>query len=193
MPKKYRVPLTEADREWLIEFIGRGMAPAREQARARVLLKADEGPEWNDDQIAEADCGCRLQRRCSSPRAAQQTSGGAPPSAALRAAFGGSPPAESTGRSSTASKKPSSSAWPAQRPRRAAARGACASWPTDSSSWASSTRSVTRPFARHSKPIGPQPTGPQPTPASQASPVGDPTRAERSVRCQDVRCQDVRC
>jgi len=55
--KTYRVELTEADRRWLLEFIGRGAAPAREQTRARVLLKADQGPEgsaWPDDRIAEA-------------------------------------------------------------------------------------------------------------------------------------------
>jgi len=57
MPKTHCVELTAADREWLLEFIGRGAAPAQEQARARVLLKADEGPEgpsWSDDRIAEA-------------------------------------------------------------------------------------------------------------------------------------------
>ena len=57
MPKTHRVTLTGSDREWLIEFIGRGEAFAREQARARVLLKADDGPEgpaWSDDRIAEA-------------------------------------------------------------------------------------------------------------------------------------------
>jgi transposase len=57
MPKTHRVTLTGSDREWLIEFIGRGEASAREQARARVLLKADDGPEgpaWSDDRIAEA-------------------------------------------------------------------------------------------------------------------------------------------
>jgi transposase len=55
--KTYRVELTEAGRSWLLEFIGRGAAPAREQTRARVLLKADQGPDgpaWPDDQIAEA-------------------------------------------------------------------------------------------------------------------------------------------
>jgi hypothetical protein len=41
--KAYRVELTEADRTWLLEFIGRGAAPTREQTRARVLLKADQG------------------------------------------------------------------------------------------------------------------------------------------------------
>ena len=57
MPKTHRVELTDADRQWLFEFIGRGEAPAREQTRARVLLKADEGPEgpaWTDDRIADA-------------------------------------------------------------------------------------------------------------------------------------------
>jgi hypothetical protein len=55
--KKYSVELTADDRAWLLEFIGRGDAPAREQARARVLLKADEGPDgpaWPDQRIAEA-------------------------------------------------------------------------------------------------------------------------------------------
>jgi hypothetical protein len=57
MAKTHRVELTNADRRWLLEFIGRGEAPVREQTRARVLLKADEGPEgpaWSDDRIAEA-------------------------------------------------------------------------------------------------------------------------------------------
>jgi hypothetical protein len=57
MPKTHCVELTRRDRQWLLEFIGRGEAPAREQTRARVLLKADEGPEgpaWSDDRIAEA-------------------------------------------------------------------------------------------------------------------------------------------
>ena len=57
MPKTHRVVLTDTDRQWLLEFIGRGEAPAREQTRARVLLKADEGPAgpaWPDDRIAEA-------------------------------------------------------------------------------------------------------------------------------------------
>ena len=55
--KKYSVELTAEDRAWLLEFIGRGDAPAREQARARVLLKADEGsdgPAWPDQRIADA-------------------------------------------------------------------------------------------------------------------------------------------
>jgi transposase len=57
MPKTHRVVLTDADRQWLLEYIGRGEASARAQTRARVLLKADEGPDgpaWSDDQIAEA-------------------------------------------------------------------------------------------------------------------------------------------
>jgi hypothetical protein len=57
MPKAHRVILTESDRTWLLEVIGRGSAPAQEQARARVLLKADNGPEgpgWDDGRIAAA-------------------------------------------------------------------------------------------------------------------------------------------
>ena len=57
MSKTHSVELTDDERQWLLEFIGRGEAPAREQTRARVLLKADEGPagpSWPDDRIAEA-------------------------------------------------------------------------------------------------------------------------------------------
>jgi hypothetical protein len=55
--KQYRVELTPEERDHLLERIGRGERPAREQTRARVLLKADEGPEgpaWTDARIAEA-------------------------------------------------------------------------------------------------------------------------------------------
>lgn len=55
--KKYCVELTSDQRARLLEWIGRGESPAREQMRARVLLKADEGPEgpeWTDGRIAEA-------------------------------------------------------------------------------------------------------------------------------------------
>jgi len=55
--KKYCVELTSDQRTRLLEWIGRGESPAREQTRARVLLKADEGPEgpsWTDARIAEA-------------------------------------------------------------------------------------------------------------------------------------------
>lgn len=57
MPKSHRVDLTRPERRHLLEFIGRGEASARAQTRARVLLKADVGPEgpgWSDSQIAEA-------------------------------------------------------------------------------------------------------------------------------------------
>jgi hypothetical protein len=55
--KTYRVELSESDRTWLLELTGRGAAPAREQTRSRVLLKADEGPQgpaWPDERIADA-------------------------------------------------------------------------------------------------------------------------------------------
>lgn len=58
MPKKkYRVKLSEEDRSHLLERLGRGERPAREQTRVRVLLKVDEGPEgpaWTDARVAEA-------------------------------------------------------------------------------------------------------------------------------------------
>lgn len=55
--KKYRVALSPDERAFLLEYLGRGDHPARQQTRARVLLKADEanyGPAWNDQRIAEA-------------------------------------------------------------------------------------------------------------------------------------------
>lgn len=39
--KKYRVKLSEEDRSHLLERLGRGERPAREQTRIRVLLKVD--------------------------------------------------------------------------------------------------------------------------------------------------------
>lgn len=55
--KKYLVRLSSDERAHLLERIGRGECPAREQTRARVLLKADEGddgPAWADARVAEA-------------------------------------------------------------------------------------------------------------------------------------------
>ncbi|MCS3705865.1 transposase [Salinibacter ruber] len=55
--KTNRVELSPEQRSRLLEWIGRGERPVGEQRRARVLLKADEGPEgpaWTDDRIAEA-------------------------------------------------------------------------------------------------------------------------------------------
>lgn len=58
MPKKkYRVKLSSDERAHLLERLGRGERPAREQTRARILLKVDEGPEgpsWSDARVAEA-------------------------------------------------------------------------------------------------------------------------------------------
>lgn len=58
MPEKqFNVCLTQEQRRLLLERIGRGECSAREQTRARVLLKADEGPHgpaWTDRRIAEA-------------------------------------------------------------------------------------------------------------------------------------------
>ena len=55
--KTNRVELSEEQRSRLLEWIGRGERPVGEQRRARVLLKADEGPEgpaWSDERIGEA-------------------------------------------------------------------------------------------------------------------------------------------
>ena len=49
---KYVVRLTDEEREQAHAVIRRGKSSARKVARARVLVKADEG--WSDPQIAEA-------------------------------------------------------------------------------------------------------------------------------------------
>ncbi len=49
---KYRVDLTEEERERLLELIGKGKHGARTLARARILLKADEGIK--DEDVAAA-------------------------------------------------------------------------------------------------------------------------------------------
>ena len=57
MRKRYVVSLTETERERPEQLIAAGAAPARELARARILLKADQGPGgpgWVDAAIVEA-------------------------------------------------------------------------------------------------------------------------------------------
>jgi len=55
--KKYRVTLTEEERQDLEGLVNKGKAAARTITRARVLLKADasdDGPAWTDEQIQDA-------------------------------------------------------------------------------------------------------------------------------------------
>jgi hypothetical protein len=57
MRKQYVVRLSEEERAWLLTLIGRGVAPARAQTHARILLKANRGeagPEWTDGAISTA-------------------------------------------------------------------------------------------------------------------------------------------
>jgi len=57
MKKQYVVTLTVAERDHLHDLIAAGKAPARRPAHARVLLKADQGPQgpgWRDRAIATA-------------------------------------------------------------------------------------------------------------------------------------------
>jgi transposase len=57
MKKRYPVTLTDAERDQLKRPIAAGTESARKLARARILLKADQGPDgpgWVDDAIAEA-------------------------------------------------------------------------------------------------------------------------------------------
>jgi transposase len=55
--KKYRVTLTDEERQRLHATIAAGKAAAKTLAHARILLKADQadgGPAWPDHRIAEA-------------------------------------------------------------------------------------------------------------------------------------------
>jgi transposase len=55
--KKYRVTLTDEERQHLQAMIAAGKAAAKTLAHARILLKADQadgGPAWPDHRIAEA-------------------------------------------------------------------------------------------------------------------------------------------
>jgi len=57
MPKQHVVRLGAAERARLERFLAAGSAPARALAHARILLKADAGPDgpaWTDVRIAEA-------------------------------------------------------------------------------------------------------------------------------------------
>jgi hypothetical protein len=55
--KLYRVLLTNDDRAVLYRLTAGGTAPVRQLTHARILLKADEGPDgpaWKDAAIADA-------------------------------------------------------------------------------------------------------------------------------------------
>jgi len=52
--KKYRVTLTEEERQNLEQLISRGKGAARKLLHARILLKADEVVGWGDERISEA-------------------------------------------------------------------------------------------------------------------------------------------
>jgi transposase len=64
MRKRYVVRLSDEERDELTRLVSRGKGAARKLARARVLLKADQGegrPGWPDGRIAEAlDVGVRM-------------------------------------------------------------------------------------------------------------------------------------
>jgi len=56
MKKKYIVTLTRAERRMLQEILSRDKAAARKLMHARILLKADAGPDgpgWDDDAIVQ--------------------------------------------------------------------------------------------------------------------------------------------
>jgi transposase len=52
--KKYKVTLTEEERQDLEQLISRGKGVARKLLHARILLKADETVGWSDERISEA-------------------------------------------------------------------------------------------------------------------------------------------
>jgi transposase len=52
--KKYKVTLTEQEREELGQLISKGTGAARKLLHGRILLKADSQVGWNDQAISEA-------------------------------------------------------------------------------------------------------------------------------------------
>src|SRR6266849_917851 len=57
MQKRYPVTLTDTERDLLKHLIAAGTESARKLTHARILLKADQGPDgpgWVDQAIAEA-------------------------------------------------------------------------------------------------------------------------------------------
>ena len=61
MPKKYIVRLSAEERDELRRVIQKLQGGSQKVRRAQILLKADaSGPNWTDEQIAEAFC-CRTQ------------------------------------------------------------------------------------------------------------------------------------
>jgi len=55
--KRYKIRLSEEERENLSGLVSKGKAAARKLTRARILLQADEsdsGPGWTDQKISEA-------------------------------------------------------------------------------------------------------------------------------------------
>jgi len=54
MAKRYRVTLTQPERDELQQMIRKGKSAASKLAHARILLQADEGPARTDVQIAES-------------------------------------------------------------------------------------------------------------------------------------------
>jgi hypothetical protein len=58
MNKRYRVRLTESEREHLEAVVSKGKAAAYKIKHAPILLKVDaSGPQWSDERVAEA-FGC---------------------------------------------------------------------------------------------------------------------------------------
>jgi transposase len=57
MAKKYIVTLTTDERSSLLSLLSLGQGSTRKLTHARILLKADQGPEgpgWTDEQISQA-------------------------------------------------------------------------------------------------------------------------------------------
>ncbi len=55
--KKYVVKLSDEERHRLVELVSKGKSPAKQQLKARILLKADAseaGEGWSDSKIMEA-------------------------------------------------------------------------------------------------------------------------------------------
>lgn len=54
MNTKYRVELTDEQRQYLEKLTSSGTCTARQMKRAQILLKSDQSIAWSYEQIAEA-------------------------------------------------------------------------------------------------------------------------------------------
>ena len=131
---KYRVRLTEEEKEELESLLRKGKSAARKQTRARILLKAAAGSKdaeimerWVYRQRGSTTPGKNVSRKASKRRWRIVLVRGRP-------------------RSLMTSNVPRGSPWRVRQRPPGTSIGPCASWPDGSYNWALRSRSATRAF-----------------------------------------------